>query len=487
MKIKFLSYIITTILIVNIVGCQSPEDLTPSVSRSGINSFTAAFPNDDRDDNLFAAEIDYVNHIINVVVPYNYPTNSYNIVTMDMLSKMRVRANLDDNVYINPGLLYMDFTKENKFILTDQSKNQIEYKVNAEIRKSAECDILKYEIPDAGLSGVIDDSKKVISLITLDEIGAVTADITISHGATISPDPSQIAINHDNEFTLTVTAQNGIDNSVYTVVKAIPEKTELGMRSNSRKLMFAKKLIDVGVPSNNNTTGLALVDNQLIINTRAQNSVCLDAKTGDVVGSMNISSIMGGLTNFYHTSDNNGNILICNLHPNAPNGAFTVWKKKGIDGPLETFISYTTTKAFGRKLSIAGNLDDNAIITAGVLAAGGEFARWQVVNGQLLSQEPEFVTATGLTWTTNADIVYTDGNNLYSDYFVACYGAPYRFTWMTGDNVIKAQGNVISSNWIVNAVDYVVFNSNPYVIHNSVNSFSWGSDDNIYQIGRAHV
>lgn len=469
----------TALLLLGVVGCQSPEDLTPSVSRAGINSLTASFPDDDSDENVFSSEIDYNSHVITVVVPYNYPLTSYNVVTMDMLSKMRVKANLDDNVYLTPGLLYMDLSKENMITITDQSKKKSEYKVVAEIRKSAQCLLTKYNIPSAGLSGVIDDVNNVVSLITLEDLGEATADITVSHGATITPDPSQTAINHDVEFELTVTAQNGVNKKTYTVKKAIPEKTELGMRANSRKLMFAKKLVDIGIPSNNNTTGLAVVDNYVVINTRAQNSVYIDGKTGEVAGTMDISSIMGGVTNFYHTSDDNGNILICNLTQNA-GPTFTIWKKKGIDGALETYIQYPTDKQMGRKISIAGSLDGDAIITAGFHNATGTFARWQVVGGQLVSQTPDIVTATGLAWTTNIDLIYTDGNNTSSNYFVAPYGAPYKFTWMNGDNTIKLQGDAISSNWIVNAVDYTVFNSNPYVLHNSVNSFSWGSDDNIY-------
>ena len=31
----------------------------------------------------------------------------------------------------------------------------------------------------------------------------------------------------------------------------------------------------------------------------------------------------------------------------------------------------------------------------------------------------------------------------------------------------------------MNAVDYAVFNKNAYVVHNTINSFTWGSDDSI--------
>ncbi|MBP1613298.1 MAG: hypothetical protein H6Q13_746 [Bacteroidetes bacterium] len=468
-------------LIFGVIACQSPEDLTPSVSRNGINSITASFPDDDSDENSFSSEIDYTNHVITVVIPYNYPLTSDNVVQTSDLSNMRVVANLDDNVYLSPALLYMDLTKENYITITDQTKNEIEYKVVAEIRKSSECAITQYDIPSIGLTGIIDETNKTVSLISIGDIGSAVADITLSHGATISPDPSVESMNYDEEFTVTVTAQNGVDEAIYTVKKAIPEKVELGIREDSRKLLWAKKLVDLGLTTQNMTTGISAINNYLVINTRGENSLYLDAKTGAALGTIDISTIKGSLTNFYSTADAGNNILICNLTPNAGT-AFKVWKIAGVGGSVEPFISFDTSLALGRKLSVVGSIDTNAIITAPIYAAGGQFARWQVVDGSLVSQTPDIVTATGASsWGINADVVYTDGSNLSSDYLLAYYGSPFQFAWYSGStNTGKVYGSVISSNWIMNSVDYVLFNKAPYALHNSVNSFTWGTDDSIY-------
>ncbi len=481
MKKRFISILSIALLLGGMAGCQSPEDLIPSISRSGVNSFTASFPDDDRDENLFTSEIDYTNHIITVVMPYNYPRISDNVVTMDKLVRMRVKATLDDNVYITPSLLYMDLTKENHFTLIDQTKAKIDYKVVAEIRKSAECAITSYTIPSISLSGVIDETNKTISLISIDDIGTVLASLTISHGATITPDPSQVATNHDEEFQLTVTAQNGTSKATYTVKKAIPQKVELGLRAGSHKLLFARKLTDLGITSLNMTTGLSATYDHLVINTRGQNSVYLNARTGEIAGTMDISSIMGSLTNFYGTADSGNNILISNLTPNAgPN--FKVWKKAGVTGALEPFIDFTTTLALGRKVSVIGSIDGDAIITSPINGASTQFARWQVVGGALVSQTPDILTATGVgNFGNNADVVYSDPTNPNSDYFLSSYGTPYMFAWYNGTtHTVKAYSDAVSSNWIMNAVDYAVFNKSPYALHNSVNSFTWGSDDSIY-------
>lgn len=481
MKNIFKFSIIATLCALCLVACQSPEDLTPSISREGINSITASFPDDNSDDNKFSSEIDFVNHVITIVIPYNYPLTSTNVMTLDKLTKMRVKANLDDNVTIEPALLYLDLSKENNIILTDQKKQKIPFKIVAEIRKSNACAITKYEIPSMGLVGIIDEATKKISLITTDEVGSVLATVVVSHGATISPDPSKQAINYDQNFTVTVTAQDGKTKATYTVKKEVPQKTELGLRPGSLKLLWAKKLVDLGITSKNMTTGIAAIDKYLVINTRAENSVYLDAKTGAVVGSIDLGTNKGSLVNFYATADAGNNILISNLTPNA-GPTFIINKISGVNGTVEPFINYTTTLALGRKISVAGNINANAIITAPVYGSAGNFARWQVVNGTLVSQTPTMAKAAGVTsFGNNADIVYTDPSNLSSDYFASFYSAPYKFCWYNGStNEVKQTGDLISSNWIMNAADYVVFNKSPYALHNSVNSFTWGSDDSIY-------
>ncbi|MDD4610258.1 MAG: DUF5018 domain-containing protein, partial [Bacteroidaceae bacterium] len=64
MKKNIFSLLLTLTMVVGFTSCQDPEELLPSLSRNGINSITASFPNDDRDENQFTSEVDYTNHII---------------------------------------------------------------------------------------------------------------------------------------------------------------------------------------------------------------------------------------------------------------------------------------------------------------------------------------------------------------------------------------------------------------------------------------
>ncbi len=482
MKNIFISMTAIILALFGMYSCQPVEDMSPSVSRSGINSIIASFDNDESTENAFSSEIDYEKGIITVVFPYNYPRTSDNVLTMDKLTHMRVQANLDDNVTISPSILYLDLTKENYITVTDQSKKEKQYKIIAEIRKSAECKITGFEIPTLGMSGVIDEASKTISLISVESIGSVLANATISHGAVIEPNPATQALNYDNNVSIKVTAQNGTTSATYTVKKAVPAKTAFGMRPGSAKVLWVKKLnSDLGISLLNVTGGLAVTKDYVVINTRGQNSIYLDRKNGQSLGTVNLSDKVGNLVNFYNTCDDNNNILLCNLSPNA--GSFKIWRIRGVAGTPEAYIDWNGGLAVGRKISVRGSLDGDAIITAPILAAGNQFARWKVKSGVLQSQTPTIVAISGLgaSWGTNCDIVYTNPSNTASDYFAAFYAAPYQLTWVNGaTNATKAFGPTISSNWISNATDYAVFNNCPYATQNSVNSFTWGGDDTVY-------
>lgn len=480
---KLMVLFASVLLVLN--SCQSPEDLIPPVARDGINSVTASFLGDESSENSFVSEIDHENGVITLVFPYNYPSKSENVLTLTELNNMRVSANLDDNVTVSPALLYLDFTKENFITVTNQLKVKKKYKIVADIRKSSEAKIINYELKEVGLTGIIDEEKKTISITSIESLGELLAEVSISHGATLDPDPRTVPQNYDTDFKITVIAQNGTAKSTYTIVKEVPEKVDLGMRTGSAKVLWAKKLqADLGISVLEVTGGLAVTNDYVVLNTRNQASIYLDKKTGQKIGSMpNMGSVLGNLTNFYSTADNGDNILVCNLAPNA--GTFKVWKIKGVNGTPEVFIDWagSGTTAIGRKLSVKGSIDGDAIVTAVILGADNKFARWQVKGGVLASHQPEIIQIKGLggPWNNNADVVYSDESDLTSDYFVSYYALPRKFAWVNGKtNTVKAWGPEISGNWIQNATDHTMFNGASYAANISINSFTWGSDDVVY-------
>lgn len=459
-------------------GCHDPEELVPSVSADGINSITATFEDG---TGGFKGYITEGSDEIVIAIPYYFPENSNNQITEAQISRMRVTANLDDNVTISPALLYLDLTKENIITLTDQIKTQKQYKIKGEIRKSTACLLEEFKLPSLGITGVINEATKTISLVTVSNLEPALAEVSLSYHASISPDPTAVALDYNSEVEFTVTAHDGVTKSVYTVKKEVPQKLKYGIRLGSAKLMFAKKLkADLGISVDNLTGGIAATGDYVVLNTRNANSVYINAKTGEKAGEIDLGAIKGSLTNFYNTADADGNVLVCNLAPNA--GTFKVWKLTSVSSTPELMIEWNGEVAIGRKLSVKGSINGNAIITAPILAAGQKIARWTVVGGVLTSQTPEIVTMTGLAkgWTTNADVIYSSNNDVNSDYFVASY-SDNTFAWVNGaTNTVSKKLDVISTNYIPNAVDHIEFNNAKYVSLNWVNSFSWGSADAVW-------
>ncbi|WP_439183376.1 DUF5018 domain-containing protein [Carboxylicivirga taeanensis] len=459
-------------------GCQQPDDLKPSVSRGGINSIKAKFADGSGE---FTGTITEGSNKIVIPIPYYFPESSNNQVTAEQLQHMRMSANLDDNVIISPALLYMDLNQENVITLTDQVKEKKEYIITSEIYKSNQCQIKEFALPSLGLTGIVNEESKTITLVTTDIIEPALAEVTLSYHATISPDPSVEKLDYEGGFDLTVTAHDGVSKSVYSVMKSAPNKLPYGIRLGSGKLMFAKHLkSDLGITVDNVTGGIAATKDFVAINTRNLNSIYIDPKNGEMLGEIELGAIKGGLTNFYSTADDAGNVLVCNLAPNA--GSFKIWSIKGLGAAPELYIEYAGGQAMGRKMSIQGSINSDAIITAPILAAGQKFARWTVVGGVLTSQEPEIVTMSGLAngWGAHCDIVYTSNTDVTSDYYVAS-STDNTFAWVDGStNTVSMALDAVNTQFYTNAVDYTQFNNAKYTLHNWVNGYPYASADVVW-------
>lgn len=489
---KKILLIITAIAVAVLSSCQEPEALVPSESRDGINSITASFPGDDREENEFPGEIDHESGLITIVFPYTYPAESTSHLEKSDLTKMKIVASLDDNVSVEPPLLFMDLSRDdNEITVIDQRKQRKLYKVVAEIRKSRECSITKFRLPALNRDGVINESTKIISIDAEGTVGVQLAEATLSFGASfVGVDPTVTAQDYSNPVSLTVVAQDGVSKATYSVVVDTPELLDHGMRPGSEKFLWKLNLNSLGIGNTLLTGGMAVIKDYVVLNTRAEDMVVLNAETGEKVGTIALD-FKASLKNFYATGDLNNNILICNLTPNDGN-VFTVYRIKGIDGTPTKYIEFDAGgKALGRKMSVYGDLDGDAIITAPVYQGGREFYRWTVTGG-VLDPVPvlvEIPTTDIGAWTYNCDIVYSSATDVNSDYFLVSY-APMDFLsspdtrshlWMDGKlHTIKSYSAGISQNWVPNSADYAMFNGVGYFLANSVNAATWGADDMVY-------
>ena len=495
-NMKFFSAVLFVLLMA--VGCQEPHELISQRVGNGINSITASFPGDASMDNSFKGEIDMENHVITIVFPYNWPKLSDEVLSEERLQKVRMNANLENNVIIEPALLFMDLTVENVITVIDNSaRTRTQYTIKAEIRKNNECSMSQFNISALGLSGVVNEKDMTISLISPDLIGEQTLtsdDILVSHGATLSPDPRVTPLNYDNSQKITVTAQNGVDKKEYTITKSVPAKVGLGIRGGSGLTLWTKSLKEfAGISNPSKVTGIAVTEDHIVINERGSASlVYLNNKTGAVAGTLDISDIVKSDTdNFHLTADETGNILITNLcGTNGGDGTknLVIWKIAGVNAKPVKYIEYTlnmtgTQYRCGWEISVQGSLDSNALITSQLHdGKSASFARWQVVGGVLKSKTPAIVNTPlpfASNWATSsfgADVIYTSSTDINSDYFLATHlyysdNTRYMF-WCNGQTVVT-KGPGAPSGTIINAVDYKEFNGGKYLIYNYVNTFTW--------------
>lgn len=471
-------------------SCQQPEYKLPDAATKGINSFTAYFIGDSSDENKFSSEIDYENHVITVVFPYTYPSNTVYHLEESDLEKVKVVAGLDDNCYLEPAVLTMDLTKDNIVTLIDQRKERTEYIVRGEIRKSAECAVTSFRLVDQNLTGVVNESTKVISIVYDTAPDPQLAEVELSFGASITGnvDPTKTACDYSKDVTFTVVAQDGKTTADYTVRVELPSTLDKGARPNSGKVLWNVKLKEqYGLTSPLLMTSMAVIKDYVVLNTRAEDLLVVDRKTGNKVGTIALP-FKGNLTNFKITGDYSDNILITNLASDE----IVVYRVKGINGTPTEYMRFTPDGSYGRGISITGSLDSDAIITMPKYQDSWSFLRWTVTNG-VLNPTPENVAINcelnSGNWVYNCDITYTSATDTAADYFINSYAqlvsseatVNRASIWMDGaSGAARCHSAFKSSNWVRNAGDYVEFNKVGFYAANSVNSFTWGSDDKIF-------
>lgn len=494
---KIFESILIALGVLALSSCQEPEAFIPDTATGGINSLTASFPNDDRAENSFSSEIDHENHVITVVVPYTYPALSDQHLEMSDLTNMRMIANLDDNVSVEPVLLFMDLSKENTITVINQRKERIDYLVKAEIRKSRECAVTAFKLVDDKLEGVINETSKTISLVFDGVPSPQCADVELSFGAKITSEPNPVfeECDYSSDFTFTVTAQDGVTKADYTVKVEMPAVLEKGMRPNSGKILWNMQLkADYSLAAPLLTNSMAVTTNYVVLNTRSDDFLVIDRKTGRKVRTV-APPAKGNLENFTICADNGDNILLSNL-----GNDLKVYRINIETGETGVYFEYSAGAACGRKLSIAGSLDSDAIITMPLYQSENAFLRWTVRDGVLNPTPEKIVINYGFLqgWVYNADVAYSSATDTNADYFLNSYakleadgaGNDRGLLWINGsDNSLNCMSPRCSPNWTRNSVDYVKFNGVGFLAAISINSFNWGSDDivTLYDLGDGNL
>jgi hypothetical protein len=465
-------------------SCQTPDDAVVTNEEQAITRFTASFTTGDYSGET-AVEYTITDASLStftIPIPWYYPESSDN-ETADYMTAIKVQANLADNYTIEPALGILDLTVDNYFTLTDPTGDKRTICITGERQKSDECSILAFSITDPALTGVIDQDEKSISIISTEDLSSCLAEYTLSSHATISPDPATVPmdLSSSDGVKLTVTADDGVSTATYTVIKNIPSKLAIGIRSGSGTSLYALDATSLGMPtmSTASAPSLAVIDKYLIVDFGdGTTPVYLNKATGVLLGNITLGS--ADATGCV-TSDVYNNMLVCNYASSGE--TFKVYKTSSVSSSPTLFFSYTNTSglSIGNKVSIQGDLDGNAVIIA-TCENSSSFIRWIVTAGAVGS--PVLVTASGVSSWGGIDNVpkiasysdtYTDG------YFVGHYDSG-------NDNVYFVNGSSNAASSYLSAIgdgndwgrsngilDAKAFNNATYMALYSVSYFPmWG-------------
>lgn len=472
-------------------SCQSPEHVLPTVERQGITSLTAIFVAGkyaDKEIVKYIIEDPYAEEYV-IPVPWFYPENSDD-ETAETMTSIRVKAEIANNCKVSPAITILDLTQDNYFTFTEPNGEQRRIRIRGERVKSNKCDIKTFDLLVPEISGIIDNDKQTISLISADDLSAVMADYSLSAHATITPDPKVVPVNLNDPFEFTVTAHDGVTQKKYIAQKEVPGKIPYGFRSGSEKNLFSLDIQTAGFPwLGSNAPSLAVIGNYLV--------VCMGDGTAPTYMNRITGATLGNITmgsakaSGCVTSDLNNNLLVCTK--TAAGQTFTIYKTRSLQTAPVKYLTYTNTTGLdmGTKVSVQGNLDENAQIIAtcdGVAGVSGsnKFVRWIVTNGVV--GEPQIVEVSGVgVWgapVSNTKVV-ASGIEATSPYFVSYYdpNVLYYVDGTTNSAVSTITDSNNGNSWGMNnnCLDARTFNNAQYMTLFCVSHFPhWGMPAALY-------
>ena len=488
--------IIMTFALISLLAssCVKPEFVEPTATRQGLTSLEAIFtfgPYRDQTMGTLTISDDLRERFV-IPVPWFFPETSDDETTLYM-TKVRVRAVLEPNYTLDPPLSILDLTNENWFTYTNPQGESRQICITGDRVKSAACDLQAFSINDPAIVGVIDASSRRVSLVSADDLSSCTATAQVSAHATISPDPSEPR-SYNDPVEFTVTAHDGVTESVWTVVKEVPEKIDYGFNSTSVTQLFSfEPSSRISFPAYTETVypSMAMIGSRLVVSFgNGTVPVYLNAITGVREGEINLGSASAGSV----ASDEGGNMLICN-HAGAGE-TVNIWRTASVTDAPVLFHSFTnsTDIPMGYKMKVIGNIDADAqivITNEGIadVTTSSRFTILTVRDGAVASVEVKDVTAAGLAWNTapvnNTTVVPVSTDP--ADGYCLSYYSDNQLTWVRGDMTIGAQmstdvaGEVANGNQNANTLDSKTFNNARYVAWLITSHFPmWGAGPKLY-------
>jgi len=474
-----------------VTSCADEEYVAPTADRQGLTSLTAIFTSgpfvDQEMAKLIVTDEETDRYVI--PVPWYFPETS-DKETTPYINKVRIKAEIDNNCTINPPLTLIDLTQENWYTYTNAKGVSRRICITGERVKSAKCEIQAFSLIEPPVSGIVDKSTNVISIISGADLSSCLADVQISAHATISPDPSTTPLDYNDPVELTVKADNGVDKTVYTVIKTRPEKIPLGFNTNSIELIFNfDPVSNLGLPDYTTNIGptMASINSHLVICTGNGAPIYVNRFSGVKLGEINLGTTQAGSI----TNDANNNMLIVN----TANGGETVniFRTSSVTQAPTLYYSFTnpTSLPIGAKIKVNGDIDSDALIVLtnyGVsgVTSSSSFTVLTVRGGTVQSVDVKDISSAGLSWgaaPVNGTTVVSSSTNPADGWFESYYGDGSMFNWIKPDLTVGASLSADLTGWGMNpnCLDSKHFNNIDYVALFAVSHFpAWGMGPQLF-------
>jgi hypothetical protein len=400
---------------------------------------------------------------ITIEIPWYYPDGSY---TETKLDSLLITATLPNSAYMSPAFGLTNLTSSKIYTLTAQNGDQHAYTITAVRKRSSKTDITSFKLNEANISGVIVNNKIIIPYTT-ESVTSQTATVELANYATISPNPTLV---HDYSVPVkyTVTADDGTT-AEYTV--QLGTATKLAQGFSTVKKLWTKASGDLNFVDYQNIS-IAVSGDYLVIPfsnewTTESSAKYYNRKTGTYVGDLNVTGVNGL---YSIANDSIGNIVGINNIYAGENVRLYKWSSATASPQLlakSTDWTCVNSTFYGRKISVYGNLDGNAVImstTDGTTAGGANrILKWTVKNGAIVSQDPEVVTYSK-DWGYVAKAVPT--GPLATDNYFVCSNLPIFMDYINeSDNSILysfSSSYLLSMRSATPALTYFEFNNAQY-------------------------
>lgn len=235
------------------------------------------------------------------------------------------------------------------------------------------CDIEKFSVAVPNVEAKIDRDKAVVELYVAPDLLDLLSDVTptgeLSIGATVVPSFS-VKQDFTKEVTYLVTAEDGKTQKTWTVKPVVSKYVAQGI--GSVDLLWAKDVTKLGITFNEPT--IAVFEDKVVVSRPGK---ILDGKTGNDTGMfLNVEGVGqdgNALSQapFIVANDSKGHLLGATLgqfvrKDGEANFPWQVFRWTALDAKPELVLehSQTMTELFGRKMTIVGDIDGNAILTS---------------------------------------------------------------------------------------------------------------------------